>query len=249
MDNHVARAASVLGLAVVLGFTSAAQALIAGHSGAGNPNSEGFSPVYDFGAYESFDANDNGSGFAAWQLAKPVSSVQKGYEYVLTNSEIQEANDVGWFVRARIRVATANDAPDYSVSVLYSNGLKRFDLVLGSDANGDPIAKLVDFFTGDGQNATGSTYTFTGGGSGFHVYEMQYDQLNTSVDLFIDGVERISNYLGHTVFVPSPRLDFGAFGAEGTGDGRYNEVALAPEPSALALLSFAAIPIFKRRKR
>jgi hypothetical protein len=248
MGTHV-RSVAVLGLSV-LSFTSIARATIGAHNGIANPLDEGFTPAYEFGASESFDSNDNGSGFAAWQIAKSIPSLQKGYEYILNNSEIQEANDIGWFVRARVRVANLNDAPDYSVSVLYSNGLKRFDLVLGSDSAGDPIAKLVDFFTGDGQNATGPTFTLTGGGSGFHVYEMYFDPTANGVDLFIDGVERMSNFAGNNVFVPSPRLDFGAFGQEGTGDGRYNEVAVAltPEPSAAVLSAIAAIPLLKRRR-
>ncbi len=247
----IVRYVAVLALSSVLCVSTTAQAHIGGHSGTANPTSEGFTPAYEFGAFESFDSNDNDSGYAAWQIAKPISSLQKGYEYILNNSEIQETNDIGWFVRARIRVATLDDAPDYSVSVLYSTGLKRFDLVLGSDAAGDPIAKLVDFFTGDGQNATGPTFTLNGGGSGFHVYEMKYDPGCNGIDLFIDGVERMSNFGGNVVFVPSPRLDFGAFGQEGTGDGRYNEVsiALAPEPSAAALLAMGAIPLLKRCRR
>jgi hypothetical protein len=123
-------------------------------------------------------------------------------------------------------------------------------MVLGSSAGGDPMVKLVDTFTGDGENAIGTTYTYAGGGTGYHLYEMQYDALNDAVDLFIDGVERVSDYQGNTVYVPSARLDFGALGQEGTGDGRYNsvEVALAPEPSGVALLGVGGLLAWRRKR-
>ncbi|HEX8525030.1 MAG TPA: PEP-CTERM sorting domain-containing protein [Tepidisphaeraceae bacterium] len=243
------RAASAA--ALVLSVAGAAQAAIRSHSGTTPPDSVGFTAVANYGAYESYDANDGGLGVPAWQLSKPITSVQKGYEYVLSNEEVQEAQNIGWFVKARIRVATNNDAPDYSVSVLYSNGVKRFDLLLGATADGDPIAKLADSFIGDGESATGSIFTLTGGGSGFHTYEMRFDAQSQGIDLFIDGIERMSDYAGHSIYVPSPRLDFGAFGNEGTGDGRYNEVsiALVPEPASVGLLLAAGGLLILRRRR
>ena len=239
--------------AAICAIALAAPALagINGHSGANDPNNEGFDPiVVGASTAEGPIINDNGSGFDAWSLSKAIDATEKGYEYILTNGEAQEANTVGWFVKARIRIAMDNDNPDYAVAVMYSNGDRRFDMVLGSTIVGDPIVKLVDSFTADGVDPQGSTFTYTGGGNGYHLYEMRWDPAAQGVDLFIDGTERMSDYLGQSTFVPTPRLDFGCFGLQGTGDGHYNsvDVFLAPEPGAGLVVLCGAMLVGKRRR-
>lgn len=43
---------------------------------------------------------------------------------------------------------------------------------------------------------TGDQYTVTGGAGKYHTYEMFYNPSDATVDVFVDGVERISNYAG-----------------------------------------------------
>ncbi len=46
-----------------------------------------------------------------------------------------------------------------------------------------------------------STYKYRveGGANQYHTYEMLYNHLNDKVDLYVDGVKRISDFPGNTV--------------------------------------------------
>lgn len=42
-------------------------------------------------------------------------------------------------------------------------------------------------------------YTVTGGADQYNTYDMVYDPVTGTVDVFVNGVERISDYPGNTV--------------------------------------------------
>lgn len=78
---------------------------------------------------------------------------------------------------------------------------KRFTLVFGVDTDKTPtVIGLAD----DGATyttPTASTYKYrvVGGANQYNLYEMVYDPATDTVDVFVNGVERISDYPGNTV--------------------------------------------------
>src|SRR5438477_860729 len=99
-------------------------------------------------------------------------------------------------------------------------------MLVGADAGGDPVVTLVNNFVGDGFPVSGDnppfgpTIALTGLGSGYHTYQLA-SACDGAANLFVDGALKFVNYAGQGVFVPSPRLQFGALGQYGTGGANY----------------------------
>ena len=66
--------------------------------------------------------------------------------------------------------------------------------------DGDPIVELV---TDNSQG--GISFVLEGSGGGYHSYELIYDPLAASADLFVDGIEQISDYTGYIVPERNPK--------------------------------------------
>lgn len=74
---------------------------------------------------------------------------------------------------------------------------KRFTLTLGMDSTRTPT--VYGFTDADYDGTTPFKYTVTGGADKYNLYEMVYDPATHTVDVFVNGVERISNYPGNAV--------------------------------------------------
>ena len=191
--------------------------------------------------------NDNGTN--AWYVEKNGSG-DLGYQYVLNSGEQNQITNLAWSVTVNLRVVNTSDTPDYAVCVLFATGTTRFDMLFGSTASGDPIVQLASSFTGNGDNPQGPSYTATGAGSGYHQYKLVYDRVAGNADLFIDGVERISNFAGNTAINGGTSSMFwGATGDTVFGRGNYNFVQVAiPEPGSGTLILLASASILARRR-
>ena len=66
---------------------------------------------------------------------------------------------------------------------------------------------------------------------------MRFDPLSGTADLFVDGIERISDYGGNTINTGSSLVQFGAAQSNSAGHGHYNLVQFStvPEPSSTVL--------------
>jgi hypothetical protein len=84
-----------------------------------------------------------------------------------------------------------------------------------------------------------SSLALDGLGGGYHLYELVYDPASASADLFVDGVERLSNYAGN-VAVNTPTAWWGSGGGPGTGQGNFAaasfNVSDVPEPGSAAIM-------------
>jgi hypothetical protein len=237
-------------------------AVIFQHSGAADPNSEGWAggPVGTLMS-EGPIINDNGSGFDAWFTDDNNDfsmNVQNSIAFVQTPTagQITQGNAIGWRLAARLRVVDSTTTPNpfalfgSSVHLGYDQANRRYDLNFGVDANGEPIVKLV---TGVATIPANGSSVFTGpdinvAGTGYHLYELIYVPAAGSADLFVDGIEVFSNYGGHTVGVPNaafPRVIFGAADSRATGQGNWNLVqwGIVPEASCAALVTTALVLI------
>jgi hypothetical protein len=183
----------------------------------------------------------NDSGFDAWAVDDD-STANGSYLYYVqtpTDAEIADAVALGWTLRTRLRVVDVPDTAvtilDASVSLEYSDGSTRYTVVFGSDADGDPMVTLI---TGQ---STSTSFTLEGTGGGYHLYELVFDPVAGSADLFVDGVERISDYAGHTFQLGAKHVSFGGGSSPDTGHGRSNlvEFTVASEPSPPAVPSLS----------
>ena len=230
------RAASIA-LVLLLGSVGTSQAFVTvfDHSGNTDPLTEGWSgngggPV----------ANDAGSGFDAWVIDDDsTTGSSAGYFQVPLDSQISQASSLGWRLSARIRLVDIPDMPGGSPALIYRDDAKTWQIHFGTEADGDPKLDLVTAVVGT--LPTGFTsFTLQGGGSGYHLYELVFDPVLGSADLFIDGVEQVSNYVGATFGsgFPLPKSVFwGAASTTDIGQGNYNQARFEIVSASVPTLS------------
>ena len=129
-------------------------------------------------------------------------------------------------------MVAGSGATDGSPMILYRDGTTSYALAFGTESDGDPIVRAM---TGQsGNTILGPTFTLQSAGSGYHLYELIYDPVAGSADLFVDGIERISDFEGLALVV-APNVGWGAGSSADVGEGRYNlvqfEVTSVPEAS------------------
>ena len=251
-------AAAVLGL-VTANTMQAEAATIALHQGSSNPTSEGFG-LFSFNGGISASPISNDMGLAAWSITSTTPPpFQAAYLASLTSTQISALLSQGFTMSLDAR---APNGPTFSPNNLASAagivGLSsiRFDLELGLDASGNTIAVLANnvIINGNGTFSTpGASVTLPG--NTYHLYQLAYNPNTMTADLFIDGVDRIQGYSGHS---DNPFTGF-YFGALNQGQGNFNLAslqtgfAIVPEPSSLLMGGTAALIVlgycWRSRKR
>jgi hypothetical protein len=176
-------------------------------------------------------------GFDAWQVddnsTAPLSS--GGYAYEVSASELDAALSNGFRLSTRLSVVDTPDVAGGSVFVVFSTGSTRWQMVFGSDDDGDPIVALVEE-----QGALGPTFTLEGSAGGYHLYDLVFDPLSATASLFVDGVERLTGYDGRSLSETAPYVFWGSGQRNDIGEGRYNLVELSAVPIPAALWLFAS---------
>jgi hypothetical protein len=232
----------VLALALALAAAHPGRAAeIASHQGATDPLTEGFTFIQMDGVGIPGQVF-NDMGFDAWTLVGSSFFTQTWYQTgALTPAQKAALQAEGWTASLRARVTEGAPALNVAFANL-DTGTRRFDINLGLNPLGDTFVRLNTAVPGLGVPIPGPTFTLTGSGSTYHLFQLVYDPVSQSADLFVDGVERISDYLGHTDFVEDRGFYWGvALGAHGrfnlarleTGQG----LVAVPEPSARLLLA------------
>lgn len=182
---------------------------------------------------------------AAWNVTDPPGSNLRYYSVTPTTEQHQEADANGWELTMNVRVNGVEDPVDFSVFAEYADPitLKRWIMTFGTDADGDPIVKVND-------QADNRTFTVEGAGNTFNLYEMIKDPTDGTVDLFVNGVERISNILGRGGNSSLSRVVWGAGDTAGTGNADYAMVRFEtiPEPATAALFGLSLLALSTRRR-
>jgi hypothetical protein len=193
----------------------------------------------------------NDSGTPAWQINSVglVSPNYSHYRVEPTAADIADGNANGWVLEARVRVPTANQGLGGGSMAGYgvASHSKAWFMDFGSDADGDP---MVGVWTADGHFDT-TTYTLQAAGSGsYHTYELVYDPVARSADIFVDGVERISNYTGYSPYSGTFVVwGDGASGDDGVVNFNSVEWRTVPEPVTVGLLVLGGGLVLIRRHR
>jgi hypothetical protein len=185
-------------------------------------------------------AGINDGGTPAWQLITDTDSGSWRITPV-TAADIALGNTIGWTLTARLRVPNPGyDVNDNNIEVHYGDGVKYWPMRFGSENDGDQVVRLFN-------GATNPTYTLQGlGGSAYHLYELRYDPTSLTADLFVDGIERLSNWGGSVLAVNGVR--WGDLTGSITGVANYNLIQWeAPEPTTTALLGVGGLMLLWRR--
>jgi hypothetical protein len=229
-------------------------ALVYVHNGALDPVTEGWAA--DANSHTGTTAgpvyNDLGSGYDAWAVddnSTAAGSLRYYFEDLSATTHHADTAANGWRLSVRLRIVNASDGfttvsgfgTASTIAAYYrtgdsdpgpANNSRDWYLGFGSQADGDPLIRLP--------NSTGGTYTFEGGGSGYHLYELVYDPTALSADFFIDGVEEVSNIVGNLSPYSGQLVAWGATTSPDAGQGNFNYVRFAttsvvPLPPAVLL--------------
>lgn len=194
------------------------------HLGANNPVNEApYEWVFAVGPNNgSLDVgpilNDIG-GYDAWKTNDDQTSTSGGgYKASLSADESTRARTNGWVLRTRLRVVDVPDSLDGAVKLDFSDSNRTWRLVFGTTNTGDPIIAV-----GDG--ITNPSYTVTGAGNSYNLYELVYDPSTQSANLFVNGKKVITGYNG-LVDTIAPNVNFGSGSTQDTGQGNWNFIEL-----------------------
>ena len=213
--------------------------IIAQHSGANDPTTEGF------GSYGTGQAGGviNDLGYNAWVTPWAYRS-SRGY-----GASINNIADVNWILSVTVRIATTNTDPGIFSAIVDTGASSSplFSLQFGSDSSGNPIVE-----TG-GSNGIQYNYTLTDAGSTYNNYQLVYDAGTETANLWVNGTEELSGIAGR--FGPTS-ASFGwggnsSYQTSGTSQANWSLVSLeiTPEPSAISLLFLGGVFLIYVRNR
>ena len=154
----------------------------------------------------------------------------------LTAQQVTDVTEVGFSVSANLRVEDLiadgfDEAPSLAPGIMVAMqdlGV-WYVLALGQDASGD-----TTFAVKGGYNL-GTVVSGTVAGSGYHDYDLRYSSYVGSADLFVDGVEVISDIPSTTSIAGSlgNRVRWGAEDSPGMGAGYWTSIALETAPATI----------------
>ena len=240
-----------------------AGAAVPAHTGTTNPIAEGFSVLSCCGAATAGPVN-NDLGQAIWSISASSTASQFGYmSGGLTadqkNGILAEGFSMSFAARAVRSLAPAYDSINHVIllGVFLDNGVRRFEVDLGVNAQGDTVVVLptsIDAFgPGASIRSPGQSFTLVGSGSTYHDYLLNYNPTTQLASLSVDGTQELTGYAGHTSFVGNRGLVWVAVSG-GIGNFANVSVSLVPEPSTTAmylagLLSVLAVVSRHHRRR
>ena len=173
----------VCGIAMLFQPTVASgNVMLLKHEGDANPITEGWAYSDDL-VFKAESISDD-MGFDAWSV--------KGlgvYKRTPTVGQMAQARTTGWKLSARLRVTEA--LAWGGVALSYGDGTNRWVLDFVLDDQDDPVVTAV---TDPYHWNIGHEYAVEG--AGYHLYEVIYDAVSETADVLVDGVPRITGWLG-----------------------------------------------------
>ncbi len=144
--------------------------------------------------------------------------------------------------------APAYDAGSNTVigGAALDTGARQYVLALGINSSGNTVAVLPTntdaFGPGRSLRAYGPSYTLND--AGYHTYALVFNSQTQSASLFIDGVERISGYIGNGNFVADRGLYFAASSGGGMNFNLVRLTSPAAAPSGWFGKSLQTLPSY-----
>jgi hypothetical protein len=248
------------------------------HQGNTDPTTENFG-LWPFNGGITTSSLANDLGMAAWQIANTGSTNEQAFYNQLggtgpydpagsglTQAEINAINAQGFTMSLQARIVQGptydpSGTGFFSVDITVAGfNSSRYDIELGSDGKGNTLVILpsATSFNGDNFSSTpfGSPLLVTG--NGYHLYQLSYDPTTGQAALFVDGVERLSDYPGTAVSGGATANNYGlAFGTVNNATGNFALASLSvgqlsvPEPGTFILLGVGvgSVAGYTSRKR
>ena len=205
------------------------QSIIIQHNGSIDPTTEGFSAASCCGPSTVSPIN-NDLGESAWSIkGDDISSQVLYFSGPFTSSQKQTILNNGFVLSTKIRViggATYTPSkPFVTAQSQIDLGSIRFDMAWSIDSNGDTVVVLPDSFGFESGLliAYGQSYTLTGSGSSYHLFELVYNPYTQSATLFIDGVVRLSGFGGSSQYLDDSGVRWGT-GRADYGQANFSKI-------------------------
>jgi len=231
----------------------AQSSFVIAHNGSTDPTTEGFTPTVNSVGVSTTGPIPDDMGLAAWSIAGSATNSQFGYQSgPLSASEQADIASQGFVLTLDARVLQGL-APAYTDvnpvvigGALLDTGTTRWEMDLGLNSNGDTVVVLptsVDAFgPGNSVQAHGPSFTLAGSGSSYNTYQLVFNPVTQSANLFVDGIERLQDYTGDPTFVLNRGLVWGALSG-GQGNFAFVQVASVPEPSAWSMIAVGGVAL------
>ncbi len=236
----------VMSIIFLYSGTLHADTILYQHSGSNNPTIEGWTYLPATTGVSVGAINDGGTN--AWYVDDNSTAIGSTAMYAgdVASEYIAVGNTYGWTLSTILRAVDTPDIPDGSLDIIYRDGATGWQMQIGSESDGDQIVRLR---TNSVIPQTGIEYTLSGLGSSYNTYSLVYDPLAGSADLFINGIEQISDYTGYAT--SQTRVLWGSGTSNDTGQGNYSSVlfSVVPEPISATLFIVGGATLGFRRMR
>jgi hypothetical protein len=205
--------------------------LIAQHSGANDPTTEGFLGGVKYGDPVT-RALTNDFGVNAWA----TSIDNSGFYY---DRWLGSLSGQDWTFGTTLRVVSPGVKPG-AFTIAAWTGTTAFNMLIGSDSSGNPIFSVSSFTNG---SVAYASVVLIGGGSTYNAFQLNYHAASSTADLWVNGTERLSGLLA-TPFAAPAFLEWGG-GYQGAVDYQVNwasvSLEIIPEPSGVSLVIAGAL--------
>lgn len=204
------------------------------HSGYNDPTSEGFNLGL---ASTSVGPVTNDLGMNAWTTAVPTNGLYALYSEGLSANQTALLSGQNWVLSLNLRVVGVDTSGRTWVN--FGSGSDEFSISFGAGTNGDPFVQIGH-----------QSYTLNGVGSTYNNYQLVYDATSDMADLYIDGVDRISDVTHTSLLESAGALYFGSGTQAGPAQANWNLISLnVPEPSSAAVLLLGGGALFYFRRK
>ncbi len=225
-------------LAALLPSRDAKATLVASHVGSADPATEGWSPSSPTLPAGQSVGPINDAGTPAWFANDANTSSGYFYSKTVTPTQVADANSIGWRLSVTLRVPDTGDIRfQRSPFVSFTDGVT--DWFVGFErADADTLVRTFEF---QGDSDMGPSYTVPGGTAAHVTYTLQKAPGSPTAQLFVNGIERISDYTGATLApadIGLRRVAWGGGSALDIGQGNFSAVSfdIAPVPEAGSFL-------------
>ena len=236
--------------------------IIAQHSGASDPTTESWTYLKSGPTTPIIGpvTNDQNSGVDAWSVALSSTSTNVTEAVYLGGSptNVNAALTNGWELTANLRFPVLPQNSFFFINLNLSPLIGSLTptgyALIFSPGQGGLTYELSSSIIGGMIHGTAPPALLSDP-TDYHLFQIQYDPVSKSADLFIDGSQKISNFVG-TVGDNSPIVEW-TMSTSSTAtpnvcqvNVNYLQLAVVPEPSTLTLLALGVVGLlFVLRRR